>query len=146
MNGDEAELRLLLIESKDLQSDAIRRSSSVLEELTETGQQRHAHPDSGEREENMVFAQEHRRSVAKSLSGATLLGMAGGGALVGMLASDAFASSKPDVQILQTAASIEVLAVSTYKTALTLPYIGGVDSQRGGQGLCRDHHGPARAA
>jgi hypothetical protein len=125
MNGDEAELRLLLIESKDLQSDAIRRSSSVLEELTETGQQRHAHPDSGEREENMVFAQEHRRSVARSLSGATLLGMAGGGALVGMLASDAFASSKPDVQILQTAASIEVLAVSTYKTALTLPYIGG---------------------
>ena len=35
------------------------------------------------------------------------------------------ASSKPDVQILQTAASIETLAVATYKTALTLPYIGG---------------------
>jgi bacterioferritin (cytochrome b1) len=30
-----------------------------------------------------------------------------------------------DVQILQTAASIENLAVATYKTALTLPYIGG---------------------
>ena len=29
------------------------------------------------------------------------------------------------MQILQTAASIENLAVSTYKTALTLPYIGG---------------------
>jgi hypothetical protein len=29
------------------------------------------------------------------------------------------------VQILQTAASIENLAVATYKTALTLPYIGG---------------------
>ena len=35
------------------------------------------------------------------------------------------ASSSSDVQILQTAASIENLAVSTYKTALTLPYIGG---------------------
>lgn len=30
-----------------------------------------------------------------------------------------------DVQALQTAASIEVLAVATYKTALTLPFIGG---------------------
>jgi hypothetical protein len=29
------------------------------------------------------------------------------------------------VQVLQTASSIEVLAVSTYKTALSLPYIGG---------------------
>jgi rubrerythrin len=29
------------------------------------------------------------------------------------------------VQILQTAASIEVLAVATYQTALTLPFIGG---------------------
>jgi hypothetical protein len=54
-----------------------------------------------------------------------ILSAAGGGLLVGMLASPAFASSSPDVQILQTAASIEVLAVNTYKTALTLPYIGG---------------------
>ena len=30
-----------------------------------------------------------------------------------------------DVQALQTAASLENLAVATYKTALTLPFIGG---------------------
>jgi rubrerythrin len=125
MNGDEAELRSLLTESQDLQSDAIHRSGSALEDLTDIGQEQGVHPDPFEREENLSFAQEHRRAVAKSLSGATLLGIAGGGALVGLLASDAFASSKPDVQILQTAAAIEVLAVSTYKTALTLPYIGG---------------------
>jgi hypothetical protein len=53
------------------------------------------------------------------------LGAAGGAALVGLLASPAFASSSSDVQILQTANSIENLAISTYKTALTLPYIGG---------------------
>jgi rubrerythrin len=35
------------------------------------------------------------------------------------------AGSTTDVQILQTAASIENLAVMTYKTALGLPYIGG---------------------
>jgi hypothetical protein len=53
------------------------------------------------------------------------LGAAGGVALVGVLASAASATSSTDVQILQTAASIENLAVATYKTALTLPYIGG---------------------
>ena len=45
--------------------------------------------------------------------------------LVGALASSAAAASSEDIQILQTAASIENLAVATYKTALTLPYIGG---------------------
>jgi hypothetical protein len=33
--------------------------------------------------------------------------------------------AKGDIQMLQTSASIENLAISTYKTALTLPYIGG---------------------
>lgn len=42
-----------------------------------------------------------------------------------LTASPAFAASPTDIQILQTASSIEVLAVSTYKTALTLPFIGG---------------------
>ena len=42
-----------------------------------------------------------------------------------LFASPAFAASPTDVQILQTASSIEVLAVATYKTALTLPFIGG---------------------
>jgi hypothetical protein len=37
----------------------------------------------------------------------------------------AFAASNTDVQVLQTASSIEVLAISTYKTALGLPYVGG---------------------
>jgi Ferritin-like domain len=33
-----------------------------------------------------------------------------------------------DIQMLQTSASIENLAISTYKTALTLPYIGGTSA------------------
>jgi hypothetical protein len=33
-----------------------------------------------------------------------------------------------DIQMLQTSASIENLAISTYKTALTLPYIGGASA------------------
>ena len=46
-------------------------------------------------------------------------------ALDAVAASPAFAASSPDVRILQTASSIEVLAVATYTTALTLPFIGG---------------------
>jgi Ferritin-like domain len=103
----------------------MRASISSLKDMDEIGGHREAHPDSVDREENLAFAENHRQSVARSLGGATLLGVAGGGALIGLLASNAFAASKPDIQILQTAASIEVLAVSTYKTALTLPYIGG---------------------
>ena len=71
------------------------------------------------------FTRAHTRALTASLAGAALLGAAGGAVLSGALASAAGASSSSDVQILQTAASIENLAVSTYKTALTLPYIGG---------------------
>ena len=58
--------------------------------------------------------------------GGGILAAAGiGSALQAVFASPAFAASATDVQILQTASSIEVLAVGTYKTALTLPFIGG---------------------
>ena len=72
-----------------------------------------------------AFHETHTKALTASLAGTALLGAAGGAVLVGALASAAGASSSSDVQILQTAASIENLAVSTYKTALTLPYIGG---------------------
>jgi hypothetical protein len=74
---------------------------------------------------NHAFYEEHQRGLRASFAAAPLLGVAGGVALVGILASAAGASSSKDVQVLQTAASIENLAVATYKTALTLPYIGG---------------------
>ncbi|HEX4831848.1 MAG TPA: ferritin-like domain-containing protein [Trebonia sp.] len=51
--------------------------------------------------------------------------LAATGALAGFIGRPAFAAAGTDVQVLQTASSIEVLAVSTYKTALGLPYIGG---------------------
>ena len=69
-----------------------------------------------------------RRSqlMTGALFGGGILAAAGiAGAFEALFASPAFASSATDVQILQTASSIEVLAVATYKTALTLPFIGG---------------------
>ena len=107
MTADPRALTELLEESQDLQADALRPTHEALDELVETA---HA-----QREDD----------AAASLAGTALLGAAGGAILVGALASAAAASSSSDVQILQTAASIENLAVSTYKTALTLPYIGG---------------------
>jgi ferritin-like protein len=114
----------LLEASQDLQVDAIAATREPLAELAESGR---TPGTDGEHDVlgNRQFFADHRRSVQSSLAGAGLLGAAGGAALVGLLASPASASSSPDVQMLQTAASIENLAVSTYKTALTLPYIGG---------------------
>jgi hypothetical protein len=109
----------MLEESQDLQSDALRPTQDALDELVEVRQ------SDDDPEANRRFHLEHVRALTHSFGGATLLGAAGGAALVGVLASAASASSKSDVQILQTAASIENLAVATYKTALTLPYIGG---------------------
>jgi hypothetical protein len=64
---------------------------------------------------------EQSRGLGK---GALVAGAAGAAVLAG--SSRAFgASSSMDAQILQTAASIENLAVATYGVALTLPFIGG---------------------
>jgi hypothetical protein len=121
MTADPRALAELLEQSQDLQADALRPTHEALEELVETApSQREEDPAT-----NQAFHQAHTRALTTSLAGAALLGAAGGAVLTGALASAAGASSSSDVQILQTAASIENLAVSTYKTALTLPYIGG---------------------
>lgn len=124
MIPDAGHLGELLEESQDLQADALAPTHDALEELVER-----AHENTDEDvEANVAFHEEHQRALHASFAGATLLGAAGGLALVGVLASAASASSSSDVQMLQTAASIENLAVATYKTALTLPYIGGSEA------------------
>ncbi len=120
-----SELEELLEQSQDLQADATTRSRRAASELKEQAHSMARDEVVGEAKDNQLFAEAHRRSLQKSLAATTVLGTAGGAALVAFLASPALASTSPDVQMLQTAASIEVLAVSTYKTALTLPYIGG---------------------
>ena len=120
MTADPRALAELLEESQDLQADALRPTHAALDELVEQPCARRGRPGS------QPCLPRGAHAVAQaSFAGAPLLGAAGGVALVGVLASAAAASSSSDVQILQTAASIENLAVATYKTALTLPYIGG---------------------
>jgi Ferritin-like domain len=121
MSSDPRALNELLEESQDLQADALRPTHEALDELVELNHS----PNDEDHASNQAFHVEHQDRLRASLGATTLLGAAGGAALVGLLASPAFASSSSDVQILQTANSIENLAISTYKTALTLPYIGG---------------------
>jgi hypothetical protein len=121
MTADPRALAELLEESRDLHADAMRPTRDALGQLVE----RSRSSEDDDLTSNLEFHEEHARALRATLGGATLLGAAGGAALVGILASAAGASSSKDVQVLQTAASIENLAVATYKTALTLPYIGG---------------------
>ena len=121
MTVDPRALAELLEESQDLQADAMRPTHEALEELVETSRSsRDDDPAS-----NLAFHERHQNGLRASLGGAAVLGVAGGAALIGLLASPAVASSSKDIQVLQTACSIENLAISTYKLALTLPYIGG---------------------
>jgi hypothetical protein len=121
MTPDPRALSELLEESQDLQADALRPTREGLGEFVEAS---HASPDI-DVASNVAFQEEQHQSLRRSFAAAPLLGAAGGLVLAGVLASAASATSSKDVQLLQTAASIENLAVSTYKTALTLPYIGG---------------------
>ncbi len=121
MTPDPRALSELLEESQDLQADALRPTRDALDEFVEIS---HSSKDA-DTDSNVAFHHEQRQLLTRSFVGAPLLGAAGGLALVGVLASAASAASSKDVQLLQTAASIENLAVATYKTALTLPYIGG---------------------
>jgi rubrerythrin len=104
---DERRMRELLVESDDLQSDAMATARRDLNAYV------------GAAHESRYESRKDLR-VGGAILGAGALGLA---ALA--LASPAAAASATDVMALQTAAGIENLAVFTYKTALTLPFIGG---------------------
>ncbi|MGI9032418.1 MAG: ferritin-like domain-containing protein [Acidimicrobiales bacterium] len=125
MSFDDRALLGLIEESQDLQSDAMRTTRQPLAELVELGQERRARggvdPD-----EAAVFAVDRRRLMRASLvAGGALAAYGFGGALLGMMEAPAFADQALDVQMLQTSASIENLAVATYTKALTLDFVGG---------------------
>ena len=123
MNLDERGIDDLIAESDDLHSDAMRATCDNLAELTDTAASNDASHDRD------VIGDFGRRRT-DLLAGAALAGgvLASGGLLTAMLRlfeGTAFADQSTDVQMLQTAAAIENLAVATYGTALGLPFIGG---------------------
>lgn len=91
--------------SEDLHADAMRVGRDQLGDYVEAGQ-------------------ESRLERSRGLgAGAVVAGAAGAAVLASALPAHAVGSA--DVQVLQTAASIENLAIATYGVALQLPFIGG---------------------
>lgn len=102
---DDRALLALMEESEDLHADAMRDGRDQLGDYVEA-------------------AKEARYERSRGIGAGTVVAGVAGAALLGN-ALPAFAAGNMDVQILQTAASIENLAVAAYGTALTLPFIGG---------------------
>jgi Ferritin-like domain len=103
---DDRALSGLMEQSEDLHSDAMRDGRNQLGEYAAAAKE---------------AEYERSRDIGK---GALVAAAAGAAVLASALPAFA-AGSSMDVQILQTAASIENLAVATYGVALTLPFIGG---------------------
>ncbi len=124
---DERRLDELIVESQDLQADAMRDARASLPELAEIG---HGRRGAGSEPDQVAAYNTNRRSLlqkmgigAGGLASRGLLAGGFGSLLAGVLATPARADKALDVQILQTASSLEVLAVATYGAALTLPFI-----------------------
>ncbi len=121
---DRTAVGLLIEESRDVHSDAMAATAEVLDDLVDSVDA--GAPSPLDPAETADLAARRTASRRRITFGGGLLAAAGvAAALEAVSATPAFAASSPDVQILQTAASIEVLAVATYTTALTLPFIGG---------------------
>lgn len=108
---DDRRFRRLMEESQDLQSDVIRYSRDGLDGYVEVTSDLRAEADRERRRLSPV-------AIAAGAAGAFALASA----------VPAWAQANNDVAALQTAASLENLAVFTYKTALTLPFIGGASA------------------
>lgn len=117
MAVDERAVTELVEESQDLHHDAMRQTRASVQELVDT---QHGH----DRDASRSFADDRRRLLARGVMGAGGLAAAGfGAALLATMNTPAFGDQSMDVQMLQTAASIENLAVATYGVALTLPFV-----------------------
>jgi len=112
---------VLLEESRDLHVDAMRAVKDSLPELAEIREERKGEIDTDEIDR---FNEARRGALTKMGYGASgiaaraLLGGGFGGLFAGLLATPARADTALDVQILQTASSLEALAVATYSIAL----------------------------
>lgn len=128
MRIDDRALGDLITESKDLQVDAMRDAARIVRDLPD------AHHETREVTSDPEFISqfnEERRTLLRNgglgigaLAGRGLLGTAFGSAVLGIVAAPASAQEGDDlyIQIYQTAASLENLAVQTYGAALGLPF------------------------
>lgn len=130
MSIDDRALGELIEHSRDLQTDAMKRTDEALDKMVEYSHERRARSEY--EDEERAFHEDRRRVLRKGAGvgiGGALAASGFGAAVLALTSSPAFAqSSDSDIQILQTAASIENLAVATYEAALGLPFAGSLPS------------------
>lgn len=117
----------LIEESQDLQVDALRAGRDALPTMRAIGRERDGRPLDLDR---IRQYRTDRRRVLKgggmgigALAARGLLGTAFGSAIASIVSRPVSAQADVDIQILQTAASLENLAVATYGAAIGLPFI-----------------------
>ncbi|MGI8757661.1 MAG: ferritin-like domain-containing protein [Acidimicrobiales bacterium] len=127
MSIDEPALRELITESNDLHLDALRTTRGTLPELASVREDRRTAGLDAEEVANFNLS---RRTVLAGGGtggiGWLSRGIFAGGlgtALTALMTSPASADEALDIQILQTAVSLETLAVATYGAALDLDFI-----------------------
>ena len=127
MRIDDHALSDLIVESQDLQSDVLRGARGGLPDLVELRHERAGRRPAQEEIErfNMGRRQLLQRFGlgAGAVAGRSMLAGGIGAAVTAILAKPAAADTALDVQQLQTASSLERLAVNTYAAALGLPFI-----------------------
>ncbi|CAN5585963.1 hypothetical protein BH20ACT2_BH20ACT2_12500 [soil metagenome] len=127
MAFDEQRLLDLTEESQDLQSDALRDVRAVQPDLKEFGRSRLGKPV--DLDKVRAFNDQRRRLLRNGGFGLGALAARGfaatgfGAAITAIVAAPAHAQADVDVQILNTASSLENLAIVTYEAALGLPFI-----------------------
>jgi hypothetical protein len=127
MNVPARELNDLIVESNDLQADSRRSLRQTMPVLRDIGRSRAARPVDLDA---VRHYEQQRRTILKrggmgmsALAAKGLLGTGFGAAVTAILTRPASAQTNVDVQICQTASSLENLAVQTYEAALGLPFL-----------------------
>ncbi len=117
---DDKRLAELIEESQDQQSEAMKIATASIPDLRDYA---------NDRRHSALITPEEIRSLQESRSNLkSRLGLAAGAGVIGVaisgiLSRPVAADTALDVQILQTASSLEILAVATYGAALTLDFI-----------------------
>jgi len=122
---DERTFNRLIEHSQDLHADAMRGMPAAMAELTDLSRSGAIHQAAPA---DVAAYNAGRRSFLQKLGLGTLVaqGVLAGGiasALTAIIAKPVLADGNLDIQILQTASSLEILAVATYGAALGLPFI-----------------------
>ena len=122
---DERALGHLIEESQDLHADAMTVARVTLPDLADYASDRKRLGEATPTSTLADFA-DSRTSLIRRLK-LGLGGILGVGAVTGAFSRTASAAGNGDINVmqLQTAVSLELLAVATYGAALTLPFISG---------------------